>query len=173
MNENRRCRQRDRAGVSLLARVMWLPNIARWLRCEIWGEISSFVPYSAGDCGTLTSWPQLGCDVRGVNTFNRLKCSESFVFPTCGMWRTGLWLLASPLRPATLANADMTWNKLNLLFLFTFFGLQKYFAQKYQIPDGTKKLRADMMNVQSLLIWSCSDDVVTAVEYLRSANYCW
>ena len=59
---------------------------------------------------------------------------------------------ASPLRPATLANADMTWNKLNLLFLFTFFGLQKYFAQKYQIPDGTKKLRADMMNVQSLLI---------------------
>ena len=173
MNENRRCRHRDRAGVSLLAREMWLPNIARWLRCEIWGEISSFVPYSAGDCGTLTSWPQLSCDVCGVNTFNRLKCSESFVFPTCGMWRTGLWLLASPLRPATLANADMTWNKLNLLFLFTFFWLQKYFAQKYQIPGGTKKLRADMMNVQSLLIWSRSDDVVTAVEYLRSANYCW
>ena len=173
MNENRRCRHRDRAGVSLLARVMWLPNIARWLRCEIWGEISSFVPYSAGDCGTLTSWPQLGCDVCGVNTLYRLKCSESFVFPTCGMWRTGLWLLASPLRPATLANADMTWNKLNLLFLFTFFWLQKYFAQKYQIPGGTKKLRADMMNVQSLLIWSRSDDVVTAVEYLRSANYCW
>ena len=173
MNENRRCRHRDRGGVSLLAREMWLPNIARWLRCEIWGEISSFEPYSAGDCGTLTSWPQLRCDVRGVNTFNRLKCSESFVFPTCGMWRTGLWLLASPLRPATLANADMTWNKLNLLFLFTFFWLKKYFAQKYQIPDGTKKLRADMMNVQSLLIWSRSDDVVTAVEYLRSANYCW
>ena len=173
MNENRRCRHRDRAGVSLLARVMWLPNIARWLRGEIWGEISSFEPYSAGDCGTVNSWPQLRCDVCGVNTFNRLKCSESFVFPTCGMWRTGLWLLASPLRPATLANADMTWNKLNLLFLFTFFWLQKYFAQKYQIPDGTKKLRADMMNVQSLLIWSCSDDVVTAVEYLRSANYCW
>ena len=144
MNENRRCRHRDRAGVSLLAREMWLPNIARWLRCEIWGEISSFVPYSAGDCGTLTSWPQLGCDVCGVNTFNRLKCSESFVFPTCGMWRTGLWLLASPLRPATLANADMTWNKLNLLFLFTFFDFRNI------LP---KNIRFQMAQKSCVLTW--------------------
>ena len=144
MNENHQCRHRDRAGVSLLARVMWLPNISTYHGSGVRYEERRIMKQRNIEFCAIFSWRLRDPDL--VTTAQRWRAASIlltdsmfriFCFPTCGMWRTGLWLLASPLRPATLANADMTWNKLNLLFLFTFFDFRNILPKniKFQVAQ--------------------------------------